>query len=379
MPLPQPAVAGMPLAQVDTPALVIDLDAFERNLQRMADFAAKAGVRLRAHAKTHKSPVIAAKQIALGAVGMCCQKVSEAEVMVEGGIGDVLVTNEVAGAAKLDRLAGLARRATVGICVDDPASVAELEAAAARAGATLDVLVEIDVGARRCGAPPGAPTARIAELVARSAHLRFAGLQAYHGSAQHVREAGERRALIGRAVELVEETLRALAAAGLDARVVTGAGTGTYENEAASGIYNELQCGSYVFMDADYGRNKRLDGSQFADYEHALFVYATVMSVPAPERAVVDAGLKALAVDSGMPLPWQLPDAVYHRPSDEHGVLDLSGSAARLARGDKVLLVPGHCDPTVNLHDWYVGVRGLGTGGARVECVWPVAARGAVF
>ena len=351
MPIPQPASSGMPLAQVDTPALLIDLDAFERNLRRMADFAAKAGVRLRAHAKTHKSPVIAAKQVELGAVGVCCQKVSEAEVMVEGGIGDVLISNEVAGAAKLDRIAALARRATVAICVDDPASVAELEAAAAR----------------------------IAELVARSPQLRFAGLQAYHGSAQHVREAGERRALIARAVEKVEATRRALAAVGLEAGLVTGAGTGTYENEAASGVYNELQCGSYIFMDADYARNKRADGSLFADYEHALFVYTTIMSRPVPERAVVDAGHKALAVDSGMPVPWQLPGAQYQRPSDEHGVLDLSGATARPARGDKVLLVPGHCDPTVNLHDWYVGVRGLGTAGARVECVWPVAARGALF
>ncbi len=379
MPPRQPAAPGMPLAQVDTPALLIDLNAFERNLQRMADFAAKAGVRLRAHAKTHKSPVIAARQMALGAVGVCCQKVSEAEVMVEGGIGDVLVTNEIAGAAKLDRLAALARRATVGVCVDDAAGVAELEAAAAGAGATLDVLVEIDVGARRCGAPPGAPAARIAELAARSAHLRFAGLQAYHGAAQHVREAGERRALIARAGALVEETRRALAAVGLEARTVTGAGTGTYENEAASGVYNELQCGSYIFMDADYARNRRADGTAFADYEHALFVYATVMSVPAPERAVVDAGHKAFAVDSGMPVPWQMPGAVYQRPSDEHGVLDLSGDPGRLARGDKVLLVPGHCDPTVNLHDCYVGVRGFGTDSARVECLWPVAARGAVF
>ena len=379
MPIPQPASPGMPLAQVDTPALLIDLDAFERNLRRMADFAAKAGVRLRAHAKTHKSPVIAAKQVALGAVGVCCQKVSEAEVMVEGGIGDVLISNEVAGAAKLDRIAALARRATVGICVDDPANVAELEAAAARAGATLDVLVEIDVGGRRCGAAPGEPAARIAQLVAGSPHLRFAGLQAYHGSAQHVREAGERRALIARAVEQVEATRRALAAVGLEAGLVTGAGTGTYENEAASGVYNELQCGSYIFMDADYARNKRADGSLFADYEHALFVYTTIMSLPVPERAVVDAGHKALAVDSGMPAPWQLPGAQYQRPSDEHGVLDLSGATARLARGDKVLLVPGHCDPTVNLHDWYVGVRGLGTDAARVECVWPVAARGALF
>src|SRR5262245_9529921 len=379
MPSHQPATVGLPLAQVDTPALLIDLDAFQRNLQRMADFAAKAGVRLRTHAKTHKSPVIAAKQVALGAVGVCCQKVSEAEAMVEGGIGDVLVSNQVAGAAKLDRLAALARRATIGVCVDDPANVAELEAAAARAGASLDVMVEIDVGGRRCGVEAGAPAAHIAELVAKAPHLRFAGLQAYHGSAQHVREAGERRAQIAQAVARVEATQRALRAVGLEARIVSGAGTGTYENEAASGVYNELQCGSYIFMDADYARNKGTDGSAFAAYEHALFVYATVMSAPIPERAVVDAGHKSLAVDSGMPTPWQLPGAVYHRPSDEHGVLDLKNCAVRPQRGDKVLLVPGHCDPTVNLHDWYVGVRALGTDRAHVESLWPVAARGLVF
>ena len=379
MPMKPPAAEGMALAEIDTPALLIDLDAFERNLQRMADVTRAAGVRLRAHAKTHKSPIIAGKQMALGAVGVCCQKVSEAEVLVEGGIGDVLVSNEVAGAAKLDRLAALARRATIAMCTDAVENVAEIETAAANAGATIDVLVEIDVGAKRCGTAPGAPAARIAERIAGSPHLRFAGLQAYHGSAQHVREAAERAALIARAVGHVEETLRALQAVGLEARIVGGGGTGTYEHEAASRVYNELQAGSYVFMDADYARNKRADGGPFDAFEHALSVYATVMSAPVPERLVVDAGLKAFSVDSGMPLPWQLPGAAYHRPSDEHGILDVAACAARPVRGAKVLLVPGHCDPTVNLHDWYVAVRGLGTGEARVECLWPVAARGAVF
>jgi D-serine deaminase-like pyridoxal phosphate-dependent protein len=379
MSMKPPAVAGMALAEVDTPALVIDLDAFERTLQRMADFAASAGVRLRAHAKTHKSPDIAARQIALGAVGVCCQKVSEAEVLVGGGVGDVLLTNEIAGAAKLARLAALARRARIGVCVDDEDNVQELEAAAAGAEARLDVLVEIDVGGRRCGATPGAPAARIAQRIAAFPHLAFAGLQAYHGSAQHVREAQERRALIAKAVAHVEETRRALAEVGLKPPRITGGGTGSYENEAASGVYDELQCGSYIFMDADYARNKREDGGPFDAYDHALFVYATVMSKPTPDRAVVDAGLKAFSVDSGMPMPWRLPGAVYHRPSDEHGVLDLTACKQEVRRGGRVLLVPGHCDPTVNLHDWYVGVRGLGGRDPRVECVWPVAARGALF
>jgi len=379
MSLKPPAAVGTAFADIDTPALVIDLDAFERNLKRMADFAGRSGVRLRAHAKTHKSPIIAAKQMELGAVGVCCQKVSEAEVLVEGGIGDVLISNEVAGAGKLDRLAALARRAKIAVCVDDPGNVAEMEAAAAKAGVTLDVLVEIDVGARRCGIAPGMPAARLAKQIASSPHLTFAGLQAYQGSAQHVRKADTRRDQIARAVEMVKETLGALRAVGLEAGIVGGGGTGTYENEAASRVYTELQCGSYIFMDADYARNKRADGGMFDAYEHALFICATVMSMPAPERAVVDAGLKTFSVDSGMPLAWQLPGALYHRPSDEHGILDLTTCTERPQRGDKVILVPGHCDPTVNLHDWYVGVRGFGTPAAHVESLWPVAARGAVF
>src|SRR5262245_10905328 len=192
MPMKPPASVGMSLAQVDTPALLIDLDAFEGNLKRMADFTRKVGIRVRPHAKTHKSPDIAKRQIALGAVGICCQKVSEAEAMVDGGIGDVLISNEVAGSAKLARLAALAKRAAVGICVDHMDSVAELEAAADAGGSMLDVLVEIDVGGRRCGATPGMTAARIAESVARARHLCFAGLQAYHGAAQHVRAASAR-------------------------------------------------------------------------------------------------------------------------------------------------------------------------------------------
>ena len=379
MPVDPPAQPGMPLADVDTPALIIDLDAFERNLRRLADFAGTAGVRLRPHAKTHKSPEVARRQIALGAVGVCCQKVAEAEIMVAGGVEDVLVSNEVAGAGKLARLARLARRAKIAICVDNPENVAEIAQAAAEAGASIDVMVEIDVGGRRCGVAPGVAAAELAQRVAAAKPLRFAGLQAYYGSAQHVREAAERGELIGRAVGHVRETLDALRAVGLTAGIISGAGTGSYEHEAASEVYNELQAGSYVFMDADYARNRRADGGPFDAFEHALFVYASVMSAPVPERRVLDAGLKALAVDSGMPLPWQLPGALYLRPSDEHGNLDVTALSAPPGRGDKILLVPGHCDPTVNLHDWYVCVRGLAGGAARVECLWPVAARGALF
>lgn len=379
MPMMPPAHPGMPLADVDTPALVVDLDAFERNLKRMAEAVAKAGVRLRPHAKTHKSPIIAHRQMALGAVGVCCQKVSEAEVMVQGGVGDVLVSNEVVGARKLGRLAGLARQARVIGCVDNPVALDAMADAAARGGVRLDVLVEIDVGASRCGVPPGEPAVALAQAVDRHKHLRFAGLQAYQGRAQHMRTIEERTAAIKEAIDRTARTVSALKAAGLSCDIVGGAGTGTYELEAASGVYNELQAGSYIFMDADYARNQKAGGGSYDTFEHALFVLATVMSMTAAERAVVDAGLKAFAFDSGPPAPVGMAGAVYERPSDEHGNLNLTQCNERPGLGDKVRLIPGHCDPTVNLHDWYVGVRGLSGSTPTVESLWPVAARGAVF
>jgi len=379
MPQLPPATPGMPLGDVDTPALLIDLDAFERNLQTMAAAVAKAGVRLRPHAKTHKSPVIGLKQMALGAVGLCCQKVSEAEAMVEGGIPDVYVSNEVVGARKLDRLAAMAHQARVMVAVDNEQAIEALGQAARKAGVTIRTLVEIDVGAGRCGVPPGAPAVEMAARVAREQGLAFAGLQSYQGRAQHVRSLEERKALIGQAIEWTGATVAQLRQSGLDCEVVGGAGTGTFEIEAASGVYNELQAGSYVFMDADYARNLKADGGRFDTFENALFVYATVMSTPVADRAVIDAGLKAFTFESGMPEVRGLAGALYERPSDEHGGLNLVACNERPRLGDKILLVPPHCDPTVNLHDWYIGVRGMGGDKARVESIWPVAARGAVF
>jgi 3-hydroxy-D-aspartate aldolase len=374
-----PAAPGMPYADIDTPALVIDLDAFERNLKRMADAVSKAGVRLRPHAKTHKSPVIGLKQMALGAVGLCCQKVSEAEAMVLGGVPDVYVSNEVVGARKLDRLAALARQARVMVAVDNEAAIKPLAEAAARHGAQVRVLVEINVGANRCGVEPGEPAVRLAEAIAREKNLKFAGLQAYQGRAQHLRTIEERKSAIADAVERAGRTVNLLKETGLSCDVVGGAGTGTYELESVSGVYNELQAGSYIFMDADYARNKKADGSRYDAFEHALFVLASVMSTPIPERAVIDGGLKTFSFDTGVPEVHGLAGAVYERPSDEHGNLNLTACNERPGLGDKILLIPGHCDPTVNLHDWYIGVRGMGMADARVESVWPVAARGALF
>ena len=378
MAFPSPARIGDPLSEVDTPALLIDLDAFERNLARMAEAARRLGVRLRPHAKTHKSPLIARRQMDLGAVGVCCQKVSEAEVLVRGGVSDVLVSNEVVGTRKLERLAALARQATITVAVDDIAVVPDLSGAATKFGATLGVLVEIDVGGKRCGTNPGADAVALARAVAAAPGLRFAGLQAYHGSAQHFRTPQERRAAIAASAELTARTVRDLADAGLTCETVGGAGTGTFEIEGASGIWNEIQPGSYIFMDADYAKNRGDDGGPFRAFEHALFVRATVMSRPTADRAVLDAGHKALSNDSGFPTVWGIVGATYHRPSDEHGVLDLTAAERAPKLGDTLLLIPGHCDPTINLYDWYVGIRDLHGAAPRVEALWPVAGRGAV-
>jgi len=363
-----PATVGQRLEDIDTPALVIELDAFERNLRTLAATVKDRPVRIRPHAKTHKCPEIAKRQLALGAVGVCCQKVSEAEALVEGGINDVLVSNEVVGPAKIARLAELSRRAHIGVCVDHADNVAALEAS----GAKLDVYIEIEVGMGRCGIAPGEPALALAQRIAAARNLRFAGLQAYHGRAQHIRSMADRRAAIDGAARAARVTEELLNKHGIECPIVTGAGSGTYMLEVENGAWNEIQPGSYIFMDVDYGRNEW--AAPLPRYEHALFILTTVMSRPAADRAIVDAGLKASSVDSGMPAVWQRPGVVFRSASDEHGVLDIASGAQPPALGEKLLLVPGHCDPTVNLYDWYVCVRG-----GRVEALWPITARGAVY
>lgn len=366
-----PAVPGMREDEIDTPALVIELDAFEFNLDTMAAKLAPTGVKLRAHAKTHKSPIIAKLQMARGAVGNCVQKVTEAEVLAWGGIPDILVSNEVVGAAKLARLCALSRIAKVAVCADDAGQVAAIEAAAADAGVRMTVLVEIDVGAARCGVQPGPDAVALAMRIAASKHLIFGGLQAYHGSAQHKRTPAERRTLIGGAVDASRRTMEQLRQQGLECAIVGGAGTGTFEIESQSGVYNEMQAGSYVFMDADYARNLDEAGAPVSTFRHALFVLSTVMSQAQVGVAALDAGHKAVAVDSGLPTVWQRPDLRYTSASDEHGKLQYGSETGAPKVGEKLRLVPGHCDPTVDKFDWYVGVRK-----GRVECLWPVAARG---
>jgi D-serine deaminase-like pyridoxal phosphate-dependent protein len=358
-----PAEIGMREEDIDTPALVLDLDAFEHNLDTMAALLAPTGTKLRAHAKTHKSPVVALQQMRRGAIGQCVQKVSEAEALAWGGVPDILVSNQVIAPRKLARLAALSSIAKVAVCADDLRGIAVAEQAAETAGIRMTVLVEIDVGSGRCGVEPGPPAVALAERIAASPHLIFGGLQAYHGSAQHRRTIEQRQSAIAAAAEGTRRTVEQCRQRGLDCAIVGGAGTGTFAMEAASGVWTEIQAGSYAFMDADYARNENPP-----PFRHALFVLAQVMSAPRGGLAVLDAGHKAVPTDSGFPLVHGFAGATYVGASDEHGTLKGEGLPVL---GQKVRLVPGHCDPTVDRHDWYVGVRK-----GRVESLWPVAARG---
>ncbi len=364
----------MPVGDVDTPALLIDLDALERNLKRMADVADRAGVRLRPHAKSHKCPMIALKQLELGAVGVCCQKVSEAEAMVEGGVRDVLVTYEVIGDAKVQRLAALARHARVGVLADHSDQISAYSEAAVRYGSTVSVLVDVSPGGPRPGVDSGELAVELALRIAEAPNLRFGGLQAYNGPAQHTRTHAERVATYAAYADRVAEISDLLKGKGLTCETITGSGTGTHELEAGSGIFTEIQPGSYIFMDADYALNLDESGGLWRSFDHSLFILCSVMNCGRGDYAVVDAGTKAANIDTCMPTVFGRRGLRFVGAADEHGRLEISADAQRLRLGEKLRLVVGHCDPTVNLYDWIVCARG-----DLVEAVWPVAARGMVL
>jgi D-serine deaminase-like pyridoxal phosphate-dependent protein len=380
---------GQSVDAIDTPALVLDLDAMNRNLARMAEFASKHDIRWRPHAKMHKSSGLAKLQMQAGAVGVCVQKTSEAEVMVAGGVSNVYISNEVIAPHKLARVAALAHglaaeNGQLGIAVDSAEGVTLLaQAMNERRGGTgvaavINVFVEIDVGQGRCGVPPGAAAVTLAREIRKHPALRFAGLQAYHGRAQHLRSPQERRDAIAAVVQQVLSTRRLLEAAGIPVDLVTGAGTGSFVLEAASGAYGELQAGSFLFMDNDYAKNER-DPAQ-PQFEHALFVKSQVMSI-GRDHAVCDAGHKSHAIDSGLPAvhgSGSEPPLAYFNGGDEHGILRTVEPGGQLpSLGATVWLVPGHCDPTVNLHDVMIGVAGgLRTG--KVERIIRIDARGAL-
>ena len=366
-----PWVLGTEMTALETPALIVEEGRLKANLDRLRELAAGTRVRLRPHAKAHKSPVLARRQLAVGAIGVCCQKVSEAEPMVAAGIGDVLITNEVVDPAKLARIAQLAQRARIGLCVDSTRGI-ELAQQVASKSAPIDIYVEIDIGQGRCGTSPGLSALALAREVVDSSCLRFRGLQAFNGAAQHLRHHTERLHATAAASACISQTRTIIEEAGIPCEIVSGGGTGTVELDLAGGVYDEVQPGSYVFMDADYARNLNEHGSTKSHFEQSLFVYATVVSVRGTgSHAVLDAGLKAFSVDSGVPAVMDRTDLYISAVSDEHSKVQSRTGDVRLRVGDKLSLVPSHIDPTVNLHDYYLVVRN----GVLVE-IWPISARG---
>lgn len=356
---------------LNTPVLVIDRDALQRNIEAMAAFARAKGMALRPHAKTHKSVDIARLQVAAGAVGLCCAKIGEAEALAEGGVENILITSPVVTPQAIERLIALnAKIAGLRVVADNPDNVDMLANAAASSGRALDVIVDIDPGIRRTGVTSPEAAVALAQRINATSSLRYVGVQFYCGAQQHIESFADRRAAIGDRTAYLAEIIDALKVAELEPHVVTGGGTGTHVIDADLGVLTELQAGSYVFMDEQYN-DCDLDGQGRTPFETSLFVDAHVISANSASMATIDAGFKSLSTDGGLPVVMNgaPAGAMFVFMGDEHGALIAPDHAFRV--GDHVSLAVPHCDPTVNLYDAYHVVRD-GT----LTDIWPVSARG---
>jgi D-serine deaminase-like pyridoxal phosphate-dependent protein len=358
------------LRELHTPALLLDEAAFENNLHAMQQSCTAAKVALRPHAKAHRTPAIALRQVQCGAAGICVQKVSEARPFLEAGIRDVLVANELASPRKAALLAELMQvfpQATLAVCVDHPQQVDFLAHELAGAAARLRVFLELDVGHGRCGVRESGEARLLARRVVDRGFI-FAGFQAYHGRAQHLRDPLERRAAIDHALGVVDTMRQALEHDFIFVPAITGGGTGTFMLEAHSGVFTEVQAGSYALMDTDYFRNRTQDQPELTQ---ALSVLTTVMS-QRPDQVVLDAGLKSMSAESGLPGLIDCPGWDVVGISDEHLVIRREVPDARpLQLGDLVRVAPSHCDPTMNLHDQILVHRE-----DQIVDRWAIAARG---
>ncbi|HEX3179481.1 MAG TPA: DSD1 family PLP-dependent enzyme [Methylomirabilota bacterium] len=359
--------------EIPTPALLLDLDRFERNIARMAAHVRSAGKALRPHAKTHRCPEIARRQVAAGALGVACAKLGEAEVMARAGIRGLLVTTEVVPPSAVRRLTRLVAEAPdTMVVVDNPQNVETLATAAREDRVTLNVLVDIDVGGRRTGAQPGDAAVALGRLVTSKPSLRLRGLQGYAGHCAHVVGWEARRRASHDAMAPLMDTRRRFEIVGLPVDIVAGGSTGTHDIDVELDGLTELQSGSYCVMDVDYRRIGGRHGDAMTEFEMALTVIATVVSVPTGDRAMVDAGLKAFSTDKPFPPePVERPGVEYSFAGDEHGRLTVIDRERPVRLGERIEFFPPHCDPTFNLYDRVWCVRG-----PKVEAVWDVAARG---
>jgi D-threonine aldolase len=357
------------LREIETPALVIDAAALQRNIEGMAAWARQTGIALRPHAKTHKSVEVARLQKKAGATGIACATVAEAELLASAGIESVLLTAPQMGGAKFARIAKINGEHDIAVVVDHAAQVAGLAASLGAGDKPLRVLIDVDVGHARTGIADLGEGVRLAQSIAASGKLKFVGVQGYAGHAQHIPHPDERNSAADKAADILRRFVRALAEGGLGCELISGSGTGTYRRDAA-GPYNELQVGSYVFMDSDYARIVDESGAGPC-FDPSLFVLATVVSVNIPGQVTVDAGSKALATNG--PPPCNLVGAPkgssYRFAGDEHGIVAIPAGQKAPALGDRLLIGATHCDPTANLHACY---HVIDAGQAQT---WPIGAR----
>ena len=358
---------GMHKTELDTPALLIDLDVMEANIETMANYFGTVTADLRPHVKTHKTPIIAHKQIAAGAIGVTCAKLGEAEAVIHAGIRDVLIANQVVGTQKIARLINLAKHSEIMVAVDNTDNVQAISEAAATKGATVRMLVEVNIGMNRCGVEPGKPALALAEQIHRSPNLIFEGLMGYEGHTVAKPIRSERDTAARAAMQRLVDAKHYLEKHNVQVSIMSGGGTGTFNITGSIPEMTEVQAGSYVLMDSTYGNVEGV-GDHF---DCALSVLATVVSRPSADRAIVDTGLKVLAKEFGIPQPVGTNSVEMTGLSEEHGTLQVSDENVSLKPGDTLEILPTHCCTTVNLHDRYYGIRN-----GIVESVWEITARG---
>jgi D-serine deaminase-like pyridoxal phosphate-dependent protein len=357
-------IPGVEKSQIDTPALLIDLDAMEFNMKTMASFFQGTRTSLRPHFKTHKTPVLAHMQLQAGAIGMTCAKVGEAEVLVNAGIDDILIANQIIGPQKIARLASLARQTRITVAVDSEENIRDLSAGSQVFGSLIHVVIEIDVGLGRCGVPPGERAVALARLISGMPGLAFAGLLGYEGQAVFLNDRKARQEAVDQAMHKLVSTADLLRQAGFVVEIVSAGGTGTYDLTGRYPGITEVEAGSYILMDTRY----RQVGLPF---RCALTLLATVISIPARGRAVIDAGKKALTVENGLPEISIPAGARLVNLNEEHGILEVDPDRLELKVGDKVEIIPSHVCTTVNLHEVFYAIREN-----RLVATWPISARG---
>jgi 3-hydroxy-D-aspartate aldolase len=368
---------GTTIRNLQTPVLLIDLDVMEKNLQKMASFFVDSSINLRPHSKTHKSPFIANTQIEMGAVGICCQKVSEAEVMYQGGIDNILISSEIISPAKLERVSSLSKNCDLMLVVDHVQGAELLSKIMKKNGTEIGVLVDIDVGQGRCGVRTVDEAVSLAIKIDELPSINLRGFQAYNGKAQHIQGFNQREKEYENSIVMMQESVYAFKKNGLNIDIRSGGGTGTWNWDLDSNILNEVQAGSYLFMDSHYGSIGGKQGELYEDFQASLFVLSTIVSFPEDKKFIIDAGHKSLSSDSGFASCYDYQEATYISASDEHGIISMDSLSVLPKLGDPLLFQPSHCDTTINLFDCFYGIRG-GMDNGLLEIVLPISARGMV-